>query len=221
MENFSFNLTLPVPRSLLRFPIPIPYMNYLGHLYLSGNDTQLMQANLYGDFIKGSHLSHLPEIIQRGVQLHRNIDHFIDNHPIIHELLPILRKELPKVAGIAVDLYFDHLLAKNWSTFHPQPLNDYLKVVYRKMDLNNTHYSREYLVFLKHLTEHNWISHYPTLDAIDRMSKSISAQLSFPNKLADGKAVFLMHEKIISDAFFEYMKAANEHFLTENLRILS
>lgn len=196
-------------------------MNYLGHLYLSGNDIELMQANLYGDFIKGSQLSHLPEIIQRGVQLHRSIDHFIDNHPVIHDLLPVLREELPKVAGIAVDIYFDHLLSKNWAYFHPQPLEDYLKVVYRKMDLNNSHYSREYLTFLTHLTQRNWISHYPTLDAIDRMSRSISAQLSFPNKLANGKAVFLMHEKIISDAFLEYMKSANEHFQTETLRILS
>jgi acyl carrier protein phosphodiesterase len=196
-------------------------MNYLGHLYLSGNNVELMQANLYGDFIKGSHLSHLPAIIQQGIHLHRSIDHFIDNHPVVHQLLPILRNELPKVAGIAVDIYFDHLLAKNWTTFHPQPLNDYLQAVYRKLDLHNTHFSSEYLVFLDHLVQRNWISHYPTLDAVDRMSRSISTQLSFTNKLADGKAVFLMHEKIISNAFFDYMEAANEYFLTENLRILS
>jgi acyl carrier protein phosphodiesterase len=196
-------------------------MNYLGHLYLSGNDVGLMQANLYGDFIKGSNLSHLPEIIQRGIQLHRNIDHFIDNHPIIHELLPVLRTELPKVAGIAVDIFFDHLLAKHWTTFHPQPLDEYLRAIYRQLDLHNTYFSSEYLVFLSHLVQRNWISHYPTLDAIDRMCRSVSSQLSFPNKLGDGKAVFLIHEKAISDAFFAYMEAANEHFLSGKLRILS
>lgn len=196
-------------------------MNYLGHLYLSGNDTDLMQANLYGDFIKGSHLSHLPELIQRGIHLHRSIDHFIDNHPVIHELLPVLRAELPKVAGIAIDIYFDHLLAKNWEAFHPQPLNDYLQAVYRGFNLDDPDYSHDYRVFLHHMITHNWISHYPTLDAIDRMSRNISAQLSFPNKLADGKAVFLIHEKEIAAAFFEYMPAANEHFLTDKLRILS
>lgn len=196
-------------------------MNYLGHLYLSGNDTALMQANLYGDFIKGSHLSHLPEVIQRGIQLHRSIDSFIDRHPVIHELLPILREELPKVAGIAIDIYFDHLLAKNWDHFHPQPLNDYLQAFYNHADLDDPHYSAEYLTFLRHLVQRNWISHYPTLDAVDRMSRSISSQLSFPNKLADGKAVFLIHEKAITDAFFEYMRSANEHFLVDGFRILS
>ena len=196
-------------------------MNYLGHLYLSGNDIELMQANLYGDFIKGSHLDHLPEKIKQGIQLHRKIDHFIDTHPIIHQLLPVLRTELPKVAGIAVDIYFDHLLAKNWKLFHPQELTDYLQVIYKQFNLENTSYSSDYLNFLKQLVHRNWISHYPTLDAVDRMSKSISSQLSFPNQLLNGKLVFQQHEKVITEAFFEYMRVANEHFLAEELRILS
>jgi acyl carrier protein phosphodiesterase len=196
-------------------------MNYLGHLYLSGNDTGLMQANLYGDFIKGTHLSHLPEVIQRGIQLHRSIDHFIDNHPVIRALLPVLRTDLPKVAGIAVDIFLDHLMAKNWKLFHPQPLGDYLQAVYRSFDLGNPDYSSDYLTFLRHLVQRNWISNYPSLEAVDKMSRSIASQLSFPNKLADGKAVFLIHENAITEAFFEYMRAANEHFLPEKLRILS
>ena len=196
-------------------------MNYLGHLYLSGNDTELMQANLYGDFIKGSNLSELDPEIERGIRLHRSIDHFIDHHRVIHELLPVLRADLPKVAGIAIDIYFDHLLAKNWLTFHPQPLDDYLTVIYSSLNTSDKRYNKEYLVFLKRLVQNRWINHYPTLDAIDRMSKNVSSQLSFPNQLLNGKSVFLIHEKVISDAFFDYMWSANEHFLTEKLRILS
>ncbi len=196
-------------------------MNYLGHLYLSGNDTKLMQANLYGDFIKGSNLSDLDPEIEQGIRLHRAIDHFIDHHETVHKLLPVLRAELPKVAGIAIDIYFDHLLAKNWHTFHPQPFSDYLNVVYSQLNTTDKRYNSEYLLFLERLLEFRWINHYPNLDAVDRMSKNISSQLSFPNQLANGKSVFLIHEKTITDAFFEYMWSANEHFLREKLRILS
>lgn len=196
-------------------------MNYLGHIYLSGNDPALMQANLYGDFVKGSHLEHLPAIVQEGIRLHRSIDHFIDHHPVVSELLVVLRAELPKVAGIAVDIYFDHLLAKNWRTFHPQDLDSYLAAVYKGFDLHSTDYPDDFLFFLKNVVERNWISSYPTLEAVDRMSHNISRQLSFPNQLANGKTVFAMHEKLITDSFFEYMPSANEHFLTSELRILS
>lgn len=180
-----------------------------------------MQANLYGDFIKGSHLELLPEDIRSGVLLHRSIDHFIDHHESVRQLLPYLRPELPRVAPIAVDIYFDHLLARNWHLFHPQPLNDYLQVIYSRFVITDERYSSEYRTFLERLIHHNWIAHYPKLDAIERMSGSISRQLSFPNKLANGKTVFLTHEKVITEAFHEYMLAANEHFLTEGLRILS
>ncbi|HLP54316.1 MAG TPA: ACP phosphodiesterase [Fluviicola sp.] len=196
-------------------------MNYLGHLYLSGNDTSLMQANLYGDFIKGSNLSDLDPEIEKGIRLHRAIDHFIDNHKAVHELLPVLRTDLPKVAGIAIDIYFDHLLAKNWQTFHPQPYADYLDVVYQSLNSNDKRYNTDYLLFLERLLQYRWINHYPNLDAVDRMSKNISSQLSFPNQLLHGKSVFLIHEKTITEAFFDYMRSANEHFLTEKLRILS
>jgi len=196
-------------------------MNYLGHLYFSGNSVELMQANLYGDFIKGSKLTHLPEIIQQGIQLHRKIDDFIDHHPVVHDLLVVLRPELPKVAGIAVDIYFDHLLAKHWKQFHPQPLGDYLHYFYTHLDLNNSGYSEEFTGFLRAMIRYDWMSHYPTIDGLDKMCRGVSTKLSFDNALVNGKAVFAKHEKHISAAFFDYMLAANEHFLIQDLRILS
>ena len=81
-------------------------MNYLGHLFFSNNDLELMYANIYGDFIKGSKLSHHPKIIQKGVKLHRSIDSYIDNHPKVLNLKKTLTKDLPKISGIAIDLYF-------------------------------------------------------------------------------------------------------------------
>jgi len=69
-----------------------------------------MNANLYGDFVKGRDYSKYPLIIQGGITLHREIDDFIDHHPLVLELLHELYAPLPKVAGIAIDLYFDHLL---------------------------------------------------------------------------------------------------------------
>ena len=53
-------------------------MNLLGHLYFSADDKELMIANLYGDHFHGRNYTHFPEIIQKGIYLHRQIDDFID-----------------------------------------------------------------------------------------------------------------------------------------------
>jgi acyl carrier protein phosphodiesterase len=56
-------------------------MNFLGHLFFSNNELQLMHANLYGDFVKGKDLSQFDSTIQTGIRLHRKIDSYIDHHP--------------------------------------------------------------------------------------------------------------------------------------------
>src|SRR5690554_7004125 len=85
-----------------------------------------MLANLFGDFVKGKDYTYLPEDVQRGVLLHRQIDDYVDHHPKVTELRLMLYKDLPKIAGIAIDLYFDHLLAKQWKFYHNKNLFDYI-----------------------------------------------------------------------------------------------
>ena len=99
-------------------------MNFLGHIYFSNNDPELMYANLFGDHVKGADLSNYPDFVRKGIMLHRSIDHYIDHHPAVVNLLHELYQDLPKVAGIAVDIYFDPLLASQWNSFHPKE-NDY------------------------------------------------------------------------------------------------
>ena len=56
-------------------------MNFLAHVYLSGNDPHLALGNLIADRIKGKDYINYPIPIQKGILLHRQIDTFTDNHP--------------------------------------------------------------------------------------------------------------------------------------------
>src|SRR5574343_294919 len=112
-------------------------MNYLGHIYFSNNDPQLAIANLFGDFVKGKKYLDYPYHVQKGVLLHRKIDHFIDHHAGVVRLIHEIRPHLPKVAPIAIDIYFDHLLAKNWQKYHPTELPAFLATLYSNTDLSS------------------------------------------------------------------------------------
>ena len=50
-------------------------MNFLGHLYFSGDDHALMAANLYGDFVKGADISRFSPTVQKGITLHLSLIH--------------------------------------------------------------------------------------------------------------------------------------------------
>jgi acyl carrier protein phosphodiesterase len=199
-------------------------MNYLGHLYFSGNQKDLMLANIFGDFIKGRDYTYLPQIVQKGVTLHREIDDFIDHHPLILEILnDFLYKDLPKVASIAIDLYMDHLLAKHWSQFHKLKLKDFEKhfFEYALNPSNQTFKSKEgvysypleYISLLNIMHQKSWLCQYEQLDGLNMASTGLSKRLSFDNNLNDAVNVFRKREKKIEDVFFMFIKDAHIKFL--------
>lgn len=187
-------------------------MNYLGHLYLSNNDKTLMLNNLFGDFVKGRDLSHFPLEIQNGLILHRQIDDFIDHFPLVNKMQHELYEELPKISSIAIDLFFDHLLAKNWKDYHTKEINPFLKEFYDSINLENEFYTDSFKLMISKMLEMNWISHYSSLDGLNKMCQGVSKRISFDNNLKFGKEVFLKHEKAINQVFRTYMEAAISKF---------
>ena len=175
-----------------------------------------MYANLYGDFFKGNDFSGLTPVTKKGVKLHRAIDNFIDHHPAVIELLHILYPELPKVSGLAVDLYFDHLLALHWNKYHPEPLDHFLLKFYQSSIVDNPDYSSEYLQFVDAMRKCDWISHYPTKEGLQKMCNGVSSRISFPNALSKAPLIFQRQKDKIEKTFDRYMLDANS-YLSEYL----
>ena len=187
-------------------------MNFLGHLYFSNNDLDLMYANLFGDFVKGKDLSMYKKNVQQGIILHREIDHYIDHHPIVLELLHELYPQLPKIAGIAVDLYFDHVLAKEWYNYSNVTLTDFISTFENHTINENDFPSEPFQYMLFRMKKGQWLSYYNQLDGLDKACRGVSQRISFPNVLFNGKDVFVKNETIITQAFHEFMEEAKIHF---------
>lgn len=101
-------------------------MNYLFHLYLSGDDPEILTGNFMGDFVKGRLTDAYPERLRRGIELHRRIDSFAQNHASFTASRKRLGAEFGLYRGIMVDIFYDHFLAVGWRLWSGQPLPDYL-----------------------------------------------------------------------------------------------
>ena len=183
-------------------------MNFLGHLYFSNDVLDLMIANLFGDSVKGNKYLNYSSKIQQGVLLHRKIDFYIDNHDLVKELRLELYKELPKVAGIAIDLYFDHLLAIHWNSYHYKPFESFLDEFYMHRSKYEVELNIEFRLFLERLREHKWINHYPSLYGLEQVCLGVSKRLSFKNKLPEAPLVFSKHNIKIENVFHQFMNDA-------------
>ncbi len=102
-------------------------MNFLAHIYLSGNNEDVQFGNFIGDFIKGnSYKKKYNGDVIKGIILHREIDSFTDSHPAVHNSIERLRPAYGRYAGVSVDILYDHFLAKNWNDYSPENLENFV-----------------------------------------------------------------------------------------------
>lgn len=180
-----------------------------------------MVANLFGDFVKGRDLSKYPPLIQKGIILHREIDSYIDHHPAVLNLMHQLYKSLPKISGIAVDLYFDHLLAKKWKNYHPTDLDDFIQNFYNIEIESLEFYNEEFLFMISKMKEMNWLHQYQFQEGLEKACNGLSRRISFENKLKDAPKVFLSKQKEIEECFEIFMDDAIPYYKDFSNKIIT
>ncbi|MEJ6671003.1 MAG: ACP phosphodiesterase [Pseudomonadales bacterium] len=114
-------------------------MNHLAHQLLSGNNDHLRLGGFLGDFVKGRQIGTRPAAIERGIQLHRAIDAYTDQHPAVTACRLALPDDLRRVSGIVTDIAFDHFLAKTWTQYHHQSLQRFDQLTFENLLKPNHH----------------------------------------------------------------------------------
>lgn len=89
-------------------------MNHLAHLLLSGPDPALRAGGFLGDFVRGRLEGRFPERVEAGIRLHRFVDVYTDAHPLVREAVALFPKAQRRWAPVALDVWFDHLLARDF-----------------------------------------------------------------------------------------------------------
>jgi len=111
-------------------------MNYLAHIFLSGSDRKMQLGNFIGDAVKGNSYQNYPQAISNGILLHRAIDDFTDNHPVIKEMIRTLKPYFGRYSGVLLDIYFDYLLASRFTSLAGLSLKKYTRRFYITLIIN-------------------------------------------------------------------------------------
>ncbi len=142
-------------------------MNFLAHIYLSGEDDFVKIGNFMADSIRGSrYLDYSPEI-QKGVLLHRHIDSFTDAHSIYRRSKHRLHEKYGHYSGVIMDIAYDHFLAKNWSKYSNEKLEDYAADFYKLMQDNYEILTERTKGMLPYMIGRNWLVSYATIPGLE------------------------------------------------------
>lgn len=133
-------------------------------------------GNLLGDFVKGDPSKLYDRDISNGIRLHRFVDRITAHHPIVNECKPHFTGVARRFAPIALDMFWDHCLAKHWNDFHSVSLEHFVKTAYERVNREvHEHLPPRFLVLHSRMWHGRWLQSYQDLDniefALHRMSQ--------------------------------------------------
>ncbi len=193
-------------------------MNYLAHFYLSFNDSEILTGNFLGDFVTKKEYGALPLRIQKGIDLHREIDFLMDNHEVSKASKSVFINHR-HYSSVIIDVVYDHFLAKNWKAYSELPLIDAASTYYAMIDQHHNWLNYKAGQYFYYMKKRNWIQSYPTVDGIDQILKSMSRRTPYQNTMHSAVVELEKHYKELEDGFtefFDIVKLRAEGFLVDN-----
>lgn len=195
-------------------------MNFLAHIYLSGSHQDIQIGNFIADGIKGNQFSHFNTNIQKGIRLHRAIDTYTDQHPIFRITKHRLHEEFGHYSGVIVDIFYDHILAKNWSQYHNLSLDLFVQNFYEVLKHHKYLFTPKIQIMHAHMITHNWLLSYATIDGISSILKQMDDRTKGVSKMQLAPLAMLnfyheIHQEF--ELFFQEMQVFCQKWLLENL----
>ncbi len=181
-------------------------MNYLAHLYLSGDDEKVITGNFIGDYVKGKNYNKYPESIKKGILLHRQIDFFTDSHQKFREAKKLLVTDFGLYSGIVIDLFYDHFLAANWNSYSNITLRDFSKKVHSVLLANFLHLPARVQGFLPSLIKNRRLESYSKPEGIEKSLEIMSHYTTLPDKSKKAAEILQSNHSFFHENFSEFMK---------------
>ncbi|WP_396184208.1 ACP phosphodiesterase [Flavobacterium sp.] len=185
-------------------------MNFLAHIYLSGDDDLVKIGNFMADSIRGqSYNDYLPDI-KKGILLHRAIDTFTDAHPIFRKSKHRLHEKYGHYSGVIIDIFYDHFLAKNWKNYSAISLEETSSAFYENLQINYDLLTEPIKKMMPFMIAQNWLVSYATIEGLTMILFQMDHRT---------KNRVVMHESILElkEFYFDFENEFTQFF--EEIRL--
>ncbi len=193
-------------------------MNFLAHIYLSGNCEMVTIGNFIADGIRGKHYQTYPKEIQIGILLHRQIDTFTDAHPIVRQSTKRLHENYSHYSGVIVDILYDHFLAKNWTSYSAVPLSIFVDNFYDMLKQHFEVLPVRIQKMMPFMMADNWLLNYANLDGIQNVLNGMNRRTknrSGMNKATVELEAYYTEFELEFTQFFKELQHFSEEKLIE------
>ena len=183
-------------------------MNYLAHAYLSFRQPGILTGNMISDFVKGKTQYAYPEIIQKGIQLHRSIDTFTDCHAATAEAKSFFRKDYRLYSGAFVDVVYDHFLACDTQQYVAyKGLKPFSIQVYTMLEKDAAFFPPRFQLMFPYMKTQNWLYNYRLKEGIRKSFGGLVYRAAY---LSESHVAFELFKQ-----YYDELKTCYEEFFPE------
>lgn len=187
-------------------------MNHFAHLVLSQPTVESAVGNLLGDFARGVDPVDLPPAVRAGLENHRAVDRFTDSHPLIIEMKKRFSPQRRRFAGIALDIYFDHLLINDWDQFEQGTSGQAMNVFYQRIMAGQSLMpGRNMQLVTSRMIEYDWFGRYRETESIAKALDRVAGRIRFANNFDNAIEDLQANHEEIRAVFFEFYPQLKTH----------
>jgi acyl carrier protein phosphodiesterase len=176
-------------------------MNFLAHAFLSFGHPQLIVGNMISDFVKGRSKYSYSEGIQRGIALHRAIDHFTDAHFITHRANEIFRPSYRLYSGAIMDVLYDHFLANDERYFTETVLKDFAQHIYTRIEEHSSELPPTFIGVFAYMRTDDWLFNYRRKEGIQKSLKGLIRRAAYLSESDTAYGLFLQHYDELNECY--------------------
>lgn len=186
-------------------------MNWLAHLYLSDGSDENMLGNLLGDFIRSVRWKEIYNpAIQRGIRMHFAIDSFTDTHKVFLKSCSRISKEYSRFSGVLIDIFYDHYLAKNWSSYSDEDLEVFTTRFYGVLDKYRDILPTKLSYITPYMSSTNWLLSYREIPSIEIVLERLSRRMRSSGSIKGAIVELTANYRELSEDFDEFFPEAIE-----------
>lgn len=176
-------------------------MNFLAHCFLSGKEEEILVGNFLADFIKNRGVKDYSPGIRQGIYLHRAIDHYTDQHPLVKQGVKRLRQPHGKYAPVVIDIFYDFILSKHWNDYSDQPLPSFRQQCYRILERYAPQMPPWLRPRLAAMIGDDWLQHYSTYKGMEETFRRLQTHVAQPAALDHATATLQREEAALTQEF--------------------
>lgn len=199
-------------------------MNYLAHVFLSGDNEEILYGNILEDFMHGTidhpRNNHLTPGIKKGIRLHRRIDTLTDSHPLVSDCKAIFYEPYHHYASIVVDVIFDHFLMLNWKTFSDVEFEEFKIDTYRILASKKEQMPPKMLSMVESMLNFDWLGCYIHTEGLESAFKGLNKRIKKDVDLIKSINIMFENYDFLNQkflAFFDLLQKDCNDFLNLDL----